>query len=402
MKKRPRRPRQLVVAINGTKVVKSIFLFIASLVVVFVMSGALTSLKPELRPQASLYGVADELSGAFFATLMGMENQYFASAVPKDQKGFHFSGLSLKLATSINLEDPRSFLGRELPGFEHFDTKIILAGEGTDYTNMPMESPPPSEVIQDEKEANLAELDKLDKDVPKKPAKEPDRSTGKRKAVYIYHTHNTESYLPFLKGETNPNNARHSKVNVTLVGDMFGKALDQQGIGNTVDKTEVEKRLLQKGLKYPQSYNESRLVVKEALAKNDDLEYLIDIHRDSRRKKDTTAEIKGKKYARIAFVVGKKNQSYEKNLKLATEFHHLMERKYKGLSVGVFAKGEIGDNGIYNQDLSDKALLLEFGGVDNNMEELKNASNAAADVFSDIFWDAEKVNSKAKDEKKRS
>lgn len=43
----------------------------------------------------------------------------------------------------------------------------------------------------------------------------------------------------------------------------------------------------------------------------------------------------------------------------------------------MFAKGEIGDNGIYNQDLSDKALLLEFGGVDNNMEELKNASNAA-------------------------
>lgn len=73
------------------------------------MSGALTSLKPELRPQASLYGVADELSGAFFATLMGMENQYFASAVPEDQKGFHFSGLSLKLATSINLEDPAVF-----------------------------------------------------------------------------------------------------------------------------------------------------------------------------------------------------------------------------------------------------------------------------------------------------
>ena len=63
-------------------------MFIVSLVVVFLMSGALTSLKPELRPQASLYGVADELSGAFFATLMGMENQYFASAVPEDQKDF--------------------------------------------------------------------------------------------------------------------------------------------------------------------------------------------------------------------------------------------------------------------------------------------------------------------------
>ncbi|MGE6629240.1 stage II sporulation protein P [Bacillus sp. NPDC077027] len=402
MKKRPRRHRQLVVAINGTKVVKGIFLFIATLVMVFIVTGALTSLKPELRPQASLYGVAEELPGAFFAQVIGMENQYFASAVPEDQKKMSFSGLSLKLATSINLEDPRSFLGRELPGFEHFDTKIIVAGEGTDYTNMPMESPPPSEVIEDEKEANLAELNKLEEDEQKEPSKEPDQTTGKRKVVYIYHTHNTESYLPFLKGESNPNNARHSKVNVTLVGEMFGKALDQQGVGNTVDKTEIEKRLLNKGLKYPHSYNESRLVVKEAMAKNDDLAYFIDIHRDSRRKKDTTVDIKGKKYARIAFVIGKKNQNYEKNLKLATEFHNLMEKKYKGLSVGVFAKGEIGDNGVYNQDLSDKALLLEFGGVDNNMNELKNAANAAADVFSEIFWDAEKVNGGSSSKKKQS
>ena len=44
MKKRPRRPRQLVVAINGTKVVKSIFLFIAP-AVVFVMSGVLNIFK---------------------------------------------------------------------------------------------------------------------------------------------------------------------------------------------------------------------------------------------------------------------------------------------------------------------------------------------------------------------
>ncbi len=38
-----------------------------------------------------------------------------------------------------------------------------------------------------------------------------------------------------------------------------------------------------------------------------------------------------------------------------------MEKKYPGLSVGVLSKGSPGDNGVYNQDLNDRSLLLEFG-----------------------------------------
>lgn len=88
-----------------------------------------------------------------------MENHYFASDLSQTDSSFHLSRLSLKLATSINLEDPRSFLGRELPGFAQFDTEILLAGQGTDYTNMPAESPPPSKVMEEEREANLAEIE---------------------------------------------------------------------------------------------------------------------------------------------------------------------------------------------------------------------------------------------------
>lgn len=72
-----------------------------------------------------------------------------------------------------------------------------------------------------------------------------------------------------------------------------------------------------------------------------------------------------------------------------------MEKKYPGLSTGVFSKGSPGDNGVYNQDLNDRALLLEFGGVDNNLEELQRAADATADVFSEMYWDAEKLTLKA-------
>ncbi|AKL85240.1 stage II sporulation protein P [Bacillus atrophaeus] len=401
--RKKRRNRQIVVAVNGANAVKGIFLFIASLLVIFILSGVLTSLRPELRPSSnSLYGFADELPGDVFAHLLRMENHYFASDLSDtESSSFHLSRLSLKLATSINLEDPRSFLGRELPGFSQFDTEILVAGQGTDYTNMPSESPPPSEVMQEEKEANLAEIENQQTKKENTEQEPPKQTTGDRKVVYIYHTHNTESYLPLLKGETNPDMARHSKANVTLVGGMFGKALEAQGVGATVDKTDIQAKLNKKGLNYARSYDESRPVVKEALTKNKNLQYIIDIHRDSKRKKNTTTTIKGKSYARLAFVVGKKTANFEENYKLASELHKLMEKKYPGLSTGVFSKGSPGDNGVYNQDLNDRALLLEFGGVDNNLEELQHTADATADVFSELYWDAEKVNADSGDKKKQ-
>lgn len=49
-------------------------------------------------------------------------------------------------------------------------------------------------------------------------------------------------------------------------------------------------------------------------------------------------------------------------------------------------------NGVYNQNLSGKSILIEFGGVDNTFEELNRSADALADVFSDFYWQAEKVN----------
>jgi stage II sporulation protein P len=79
---------------------------------------------------------------------------------------------------------------------------------------------------------------------------------------------------------------------------------------------------------------------------------------------------------------------------VATELHQALEAKYKGISRGVIVKGKSEGNGIYNQDLSERALLLEFGGVENNLDELNNSINAFADVFSDYYWKAEPVNAK--------
>lgn len=305
-----------------------------------------------------------------------------------------FSETFFTLATNIRIKDPRSLLGRELPGFAIFDSKILVADEGTNYTNMPIESYPPEEVFQEGNEAELQNIDNLDKDnnASDPDGEAPSLTTGEEKVVHIYFTHNRESFLPYLKGVDDPNGAMHSEINVTKIGDHLKKHLEDRGIGTNVDKTDIYGNLMKKNLSYRSSYNESRALVKEVMAQNKSLQYFIDIHRDSQRKDVTTINMNNESYAKVAFVIGGEHANYEKNAKLAKELHAALNKKYKGISRGVIMQKGAGTNGKFNQDLSQNGLLLEFGGVDNTFEELERTAKVFAEIFSEYYWQAEKVN----------
>jgi len=398
--KRSTTSRNMIVTLNGTSIKKGIVVSFIVLLMTFLLSGILTSLKPEYRlTSSSIHDLTKHIDSEAFLQLLGAENRYFVSAMPEKAEPIKLSSIMFKVATSINPDDPRSLLGRELPGFSLFDSEIVVAGDGTNYTNMPYESPPPTEVIVQEREASINKNDVVNEDdgEPKTP---PTLTTGDKKVVYIYNTHNTESYLPLLEGEDDPNRAIHSKANVTMVSELLGKALSEEGIGSQVETTNIQGNLKQKGWNYAKSYTESRSIVQSAMASNRDLTYMIDIHRDSQRKDVTTIKIGDKSYAKLAFVIGGDNPTSEKNEQLAKELHALLQKKYPGLSRGIFEQSGKGVNGVYNQDLSNNAMLLEFGGVDNNLDELKNTIAAVADVFSEYYWQAEKVNGDTNTEKK--
>jgi stage II sporulation protein P len=383
----------MFMSVQGTSVLRIIGIFMLFIVLVFSISGLLTSIKPQYRPMSSsVNDVATNVSGKLLYQLMGWENHHFLTVDKSLEAAPNIANLVFKLSSNINLNDPRSLLGRELPGFFEFDGKIVVAGEGTNYTNMPMESAPPLEIMKAQREAALQNLEGLDKPTDQNPPAAPDQTTGGHKVVYVYFTHNRESYLPYLKGVTNPDLAFHSQINVTKIGDQLKTSLEDRGIGTEIDKTDVQAILNQKGENYTKSYVESGTVVRTAMASDRDLQYFFDIHRDSQRKANTTVTINGKTYAKIGFIIGGKNPNYEKNEKLASDLHKLLEKKYKGLSRGVFVKNYAGSNSIYNQNLSDKAILMEFGGVDNTFDELNRTADALADVFSEYYWQAEKVN----------
>ncbi|RBW70490.1 stage II sporulation protein P [Bacillus taeanensis] len=387
------RPFSFQVAIERTSFRKLMIAGVIGIVLIFLLVGFLTSFEAKYRLQSSsIHQWITSFSGESLVYVMGMENAYFTQVLSKESEPPSLSKVAFELATSVTPGDIRSLLGRELPGFALYDANILVAGEGTDFTNLPIESAPPMEVLMAEREATVENLEGLETDENKIPT--PALTTNGKKVVYIYHTHSWESYFPLLKDidTSDANQATDSKTNITLIGEKFGKELEKRGIGVEVNKTNMGEELHKKGWNSSRAYSASRPIVQSAMANNQDLKFFFDLHRDSLRKDKTTVTINNKAYAKTVFVIGEENGNYQENLKMANMLHTLIDEKYPGLSRGIIGKQGKGVNGVYNQDLSPNSLVIEIGGVDNTIEELSRTAEALAEVISDYYWQAEKVN----------
>ncbi|WP_430785155.1 stage II sporulation protein P [Virgibacillus flavescens] len=372
-------------------------LYILSVVLLFVSIGVLTTIAPAYRfSSETLSEWTSKVESTTFLYLLGMENRAFQDAFPNGNSLPKLSTTLFQLTTSVKPYDVRSLLGRELPGFSIFDSQIIIAGNGTNYTNLPVESSPPLNEILKDREAEVNDPTETEKETTEENTEVPEKL--EENVVFIYNTHNTESFLPHLPEEENPDLAHHGTVNISKVSDRLAETLENNGVGAIVDHTNIANILNQKGMEYYQSYKASRDVVKEAFAQHKEIKYAFDIHRDSIAREKTTTTINGKSYAQIMMVIGAEYASYEKNLALATKLHYLIEEKYPGLSRGVIKKKGAATNGVFNQDLSENALLFEIGGVGNNLDELYRSADALAEVFSDYYFDAEKVSKDAEEE----
>jgi stage II sporulation protein P len=363
---------------------KNILLWFISIILVFILIGIMTL---DIFRISSVWlnsWIKDTETTELFKYALRSENHLF----PVSNKNNSIFKLVFQVGTNIKINDPRSLLGRELPGFSKFDSNIQIAGVGTDYTTLPQESAPPIEELLKEREI-ASELLKNDEDK----SNQEKQNIPDKKEVFIYHSHSWESYLPLLKNVKSPNEATSTNpnVNVIAVGEKLANELSFRGIGIEHNTSNISQQLAARGWNYNHSYQYSRELVKEAFASNNDITYLIDIHRDSLRREKTTITINGKGFARLFFIVGQNNKNFDKNLALAESLHNALEEKYPGLSRGVISKDKTKGNGVYNQDLSEGALLLEVGGVDNNFVELNNSIEAFAEIFSNYLWDRKNV-----------
>ncbi len=204
--------------------------------------------------------------------------------------------------------------------------------------------------------------------------------------VYIYHTHNIESFIPEIQVKE-PKDAFHESKNITLVGERLGQSLKEKNINTINDDRDIMGISQERGLNFGKTYVVSRESLKAALKNNSTIEMAFDIHRDSRVRNDTTLSIKGKDYARIGLIVSSSNSKFEGNKRFAELLHKKMEEKYPGLSRGVIVKSNERNKkqDTYNQELLEQSELLEIGGNENTLQEEYITVDAFADVIEDIL-----------------
>lgn len=205
--------------------------------------------------------------------------------------------------------------------------------------------------------------------------KDPNPTNINNPIIYIYNSHQLENY--------NSGNLDIYNItpNVMMASYMLKEKLNGLGIPSIVNEFNLAEFIRLNNWGHADSYKASRIFMLDAKNKYDTLEYYIDIHRDSINKDQSTITINGKKYARTLFVIGEENPLYNDNLALANKLHQQIETKYPKLSRGVLNKKGVGVNGIYNQDISAKAILIEIGGYQNTFEEVMLTVDAISEIL---------------------
>ena len=204
---------------------------------------------------------------------------------------------------------------------------------------------------------------------------DPNKVDIKNPIIYIYNSHQLENY-------NNDNLSIYGITpNVLMASYLLKEKLNNKGISTIVEDTNLTEFIELNNWSHSDSYKASRIFMLDKQNTYDSLKYYIDIHRDSVGKSLTTVKIGNKNYARILFVVGLEHKNYEYNLNLANKINDLFDKYYPGLSRGIYKKEGENVNGIYNQDISSNVMLIELGGIDNNIEEVMNTINAISEII---------------------
>jgi len=228
--------------------------------------------------------------------------------------------------------------------------------------------------VEEQKKEEMVFQEDPDATFVSNPVEKTDVSSSPQ--VYIYNTHQTESYsMKTLE----PYNITPS---VMMASYLMKEHFQKEGIETIVEETNISDYMKEQGYQYAESYVASRTFVESILKKYPDLKLIIDLHRDAIPHDSSTITIGEKNYAKVLFIVGMNNPNYQANLSLAQSLSDLINQSYPKLSRGIMSKSGSNVNGLYNQDLNGNMILLELGANENTIDEVQNTVEAIVPIIS--------------------
>ncbi len=198
--------------------------------------------------------------------------------------------------------------------------------------------------------------------------------------VLIIHTHGTEAYSEnnsYYFPEDELARSENIEENVVAVGKVIAQALEE----NSVPTLHIEK--MHDRQSYLTSYNESAKTILECLDKYPSIEMVIDVHRDAIIYEDGTMvrTLCADGSAQLMLLVGSDENGanyphWQDNLEMAIELQVALEAASPGITRPIDLRAS-----SFNQQFSEKALLLEVGSCGNTLDEAKQAALTFANTL---------------------
>ncbi len=218
-----------------------------------------------------------------------------------------------------------------------------------------------------------------------------EKSTGKVRRVLIYHTHTYEAYEQTADApypQTEKWRTTDNEHNVVAVGEALTASLRAAGIQVEHDKTAFEPPNMD------DAYSRSLHMLEERLAKGEEYDLYIDLHRDALASTSTiarTVNIAGQDVARFMLLIGKGTTGgydikpdWEANLAIANSITLHLNQYHASLARNVKIK-----TGRFNQHIDDCCILIECGMNTNTLEEVLAGIPYLADAIAQTLLEKE-------------
>ncbi len=198
----------------------------------------------------------------------------------------------------------------------------------------------------------------------KDPAQTEIKDTGK--TVYIYNTHQVEGYV--------------GGQSVMDAAAILGNALEEKGIHVVLENADFNAYLKSQGLNYNQSYQASYVYLNDALVNYGGFDLIIDLHRDAIPREASYMEADGKQYAKMMMVIGGLSDHAETIKKESSTLSDIIDNKVHGIM-----RSPMEREAYYNQQVSERMMLIECGGDVNPFEEVRNSMEVLAEGIYDYL-----------------
>lgn len=205
--------------------------------------------------------------------------------------------------------------------------------------------------------------------------------------VLIYHTHATESYCPYDNGSYDKRynwRSTDNNINMVAVGAVMAQVLRENGIAVIHDTAQHD---------YPSyngSYANSYRSIKDYMTHYPTIKVILDIHRDAIERSSghiikPAIEYNGESYAQLMIVSNCDDGSgllpnWRENLRFAAAFCSELESRIPKITRPILFSYR-----KYNQQLSNSALLLEFGSHSNTLEEACRTAEIAGKALAKVL-----------------